>query len=148
MTTQTDEMGIPFVVPASDEVEQTLPSSIIAKDDGTPPADSINTDVTVDNPTSNHDLLPANVSVYANSINPVSYMGDSAIVSFDVVFSVACTDPSTGSISTFQVVKRIGVDKMKMAHDAQMTTPISIVEAKKPTVMGTTERFKMLAGLK
>lgn len=137
MTTQTDEMDIPFIAPATDLAAELPPG---------PP--DINNDVTVDNPTTNHDLKPEAVSIYANSINPVSYMGDSAVVAFDVVFSVSCTDPRDGSISTYQVVKRIGVDKMKMANDAKMTTPISIVEAKKPTITGTTERFKALAGLK
>jgi len=89
-----------------------------------------------------------NVTVYANSINPVSYGNDDPIVAFDVVFSVGIVCPDSGATKTYQVVKRIGVDRMKMATDAESTTPVSIVEAKKPMIEGmSTARFKHLAGL-
>jgi hypothetical protein len=95
-------------------------------------------------------LDPSHISVFANSINPVSYANDSAIVAFDVVFSVGIVCPDSGRTETFQVVKRIGVDRMKMANDAKSTTPVSIVEAKKPVQEGgvSTARFRALAGLK
>jgi len=90
-----------------------------------------------------------NVTVYANSINPVSYGDDDPIVAFDCVFSVGIVCPDTGSTKTYQVVKRIGVDRMKMAADAESTTPVSIVEAKKPgQFLTSTARLKALSGLK
>ena len=90
------------------------------------------------------------ITVYANNISPVSYNDDDPVVAFDVVFSVgiACDD---GSTKTYQVVKRIGVDRKKIAADAESTTPVSIVEAKKPLKENhnySTARFKTLAGLK
>lgn len=95
---------------------------------------------------------PSSISVYAASINPCTYgQGESAIAAFDVVFTVGCIDPD-GRSTTYQVVKRIGVDKMKLMNDAMATTPVSIVEAKAPekTMMSgvSTSRFKALAGLK
>ena len=97
-------------------------------------------------------LDPKNVTVYANSINPVSYMGDSTIVAFDVVFSVGCVCPESGRTETYQVVKRIGVDKMKLANDAKSSTPVSIVEAKVPAApekfLISKERMRTIAGLK
>lgn len=161
MTTEVNELDGSYLPgahmppsPSADDIEVTLPSDAITKDDGenAPLAGdtAASADITVSNPVT-HDLDPKQVYVYANSINPVSSMDDSTIVSFDVVFSVSCTDPNNGTASTYQVVKRIGVDKMKMVNDAKMSTPISIVEAKTPTKapMGlSTARFKALAGLK
>lgn len=90
---------------------------------------------------------PEDVTVYANSINPVSSMGStgSPVVAFDVVFSVGI-NCGEGQCKTYQVVKRIGIDKCKMAADAESSTPVSIVESKKPGV-DTAKRFRILAGL-
>ena len=105
--------------------------------------------MTMGDPTTEMDMK--NVTVYANSINPVSYVGDDPIVAFDVVFSVGMTC-SDGSTKTYQVVKRFGVDRMKMANDAMHSTPVSIVEAKKPAsqerFLVSTERARAMAGLK
>ncbi len=95
---------------------------------------------------------PTTVTVYANSINPISYSGDAnGIAAFDVVFSVglACAD---GSCKTYQVVKRIGIDKCKIAAEVENSTPVSIVEAKveetvKPRVNESVSRARRLAGL-
>lgn len=86
-----------------------------------------------------------NVSVYAENISPVAYDQDDPIAAFDVVFCVCIVNDMNAK--TYKVVKRIGVDRMKMADDAATTTPISIVESKKPTNGIPTSRFKKLAGL-
>jgi len=138
MTSPTNEMDVAFAAPASDM--QAVPEL--------PPEATGMDDVTISNPVPSNEMTPDMVYVYANNITPVNTEPGNAIVSFDVVFSVSCTDPVTGSTSTHQVVKRIGVDKMKMANDAKMTTPISIVEAQAPLINATKERFKALAGLK
>jgi len=157
MTTETNEMGGSYLplppAPSQDDIEVTLPSHALTKDDGENAPDlggDTASDVTISNPIT-HDTMPEHVYVYANGITLVSSAPDSTIVSFDVVFSVNCTDPNSGAVSAYQVVKRIGVDKMKMVNDAKMSTPISIVEAKAATKtpMGlTTARIKALAGLK
>lgn len=99
------------------------------------------------------DMDPESVYVWANSINPASSAGSGNMVAFDVIFSVSCTCPDTGTNHTFQVVKRIAVDKMKMAHEAKSGTPVSVVENKKPepekfALTETAERWKRLAGIK
>lgn len=73
---------------------------------------------------------PSTISVYANTITPVSYMTDSAAVAaFDVVFSVGIIGED-GTSKTYQVVKRIGIDKGKIAGEVLSSTPVSVVEAK------------------
>lgn len=137
MSTKTNEMDDGY----ADAPVVSLPPVPIT-------SDSMSDTIAIGTPASEHS--PRNITVYANSINPISYNDDDPVVAFDVVFSVgiACED---GSTKTYQVVKRIGVDRQKMASDAQATTPVSIVEAKKPlkeSASYTTARFKALAGLK
>ena len=72
------------------------------------------------------------ITVYAQSITPTEFSGGSnPVAAFDVVFSVGiqCDD---GTCKTFQVVKRIGVDKCRIASEVENSTPVSIVEDKKP----------------
>ncbi len=101
------------------------------------------------------DPEPATISVYATSITPAMYSNDSPVVAFDVVFAVGITCPTSGNIETYQVVKRIGVDRQKLAVAAKASTPVSIVEAKQPKreladigVGASTARLKALAGLR
>jgi hypothetical protein len=91
------------------------------------------------------------VSVYANNITPVSYGDTDAVACFDVVFSVGVRDDD-GQTKTYQVVKRIGIDKSKIAAEASQSTPVSIVEGKKveaakPLVITEAKRMRILAGL-
>lgn len=97
------------------------------------------------------EMDPESVYVHANSINPVSSMSKDNNVAFDVVFSVSCTCPDTGAAQTFQVVKRIAVDKMKMAHEAKSTSNVSVVESKpaeKFAMSESVQRWKTIAGIK
>lgn len=92
-----------------------------------------------------------NINIFASSINATEYtVMANGIASFDVVFSVNITD-EVGNTKTYQVVKRIGVDKCKMAAEAESGTPVSIVETKKVVeqkpVLTEAQRFKRLAGL-
>ena len=152
MNTETNEMGSYAEMPSAGMDVSVGAPSLEKPDDGM----ENNGGISIENPTvANTDLSPESVYVYAGSITPVSSEPGSAIASFDVVFSVSCMDPS-GTTSTHQVVKRIGVDKMKMANDAKMTTPISIVESEKPAqkaeqpsiISASRDRLKALAGLK
>lgn len=91
------------------------------------------------------------VTVYANSIQPVSIGDDgSGIAVFDVVFSVGIA-PGDGTCKSYQVVKRIGIDKARIAVEVQQSTPMSIVEetkaATKPMVNESVRRARRLAGL-
>lgn len=93
---------------------------------------------------------PSCISVYAESIlQSGAYDPECNVCSFDVVFNVGIRE---GDISkTYRVVKRIGIDKVKLACDAECSTPISVVEhneeAKKAEAAATAKRFRILAGL-
>jgi hypothetical protein len=96
---------------------------------------------------------PKMISVYANSINPISYSGEAdGVAAFDIVFSVGvmCGDSS----KTYQVVKRIGIDKARIAAEVENAQPMSIVEAtpapkveEKKQVITEVQRMRRLAGL-
>jgi hypothetical protein len=143
MTTEVNEFDGTYGSPT----EQDMPSGGVEITTDDSPDGSI----ALSNPVSNT-MDPSSVYVTANSINAVSYVNDSTIVAFDVVFSVSCVEPDSGATKTYQVVKRIGVDKMKMVNDAKVTTPVSVVEAKAPAVQQesvmTAARIKALAGIK
>lgn len=106
--------------------------------------------VTIGTPATYSD--PSSVTVYANSITPTSYNADaSGMATFDVVFSVGinCGD---GTCKTYQVVKRIGIDKARIAADVEHAAPVSIVEnkkeeANKTALNETVSRARRLAGL-
>jgi 2-hydroxychromene-2-carboxylate isomerase len=96
---------------------------------------------------------PKMITVYANSINPISYSGEAdGVAAFDIVFSVGvnCGDSS----KTYQVVKRIGIDKARIAAEVENAQPMSIVEAQpapvveeKKQVITEVQRMRRLAGL-
>lgn len=96
---------------------------------------------------------PKTITVWAGQITPVSYSADeTGIAAFDIVFSVGvnCGDTS----KTYQVVKRIGIDKTRIAAEVENTQPMSIVESHAevkpdPTkyVLSEVERMRRLAGL-
>jgi hypothetical protein len=92
---------------------------------------------------------PANVTVYANNITPVTYNSQEEVAAFDIVFSVGINCGET--TKTFQVVKRIGIDKCRIACEAEASSPVSIVESKsdalKEDAVATRRRFRRLAGL-
>lgn len=139
MSEKVTEMNLPVIsVPMAGEVQSDAPPPAeMAYDDAT---DS----VVVGSPTSEY--APSQVTVYAQSITPNAYTAESVVATFDVVFSVGvmCED---GTSKTYQVVKRIGIDKCKLADEAMRTTPVSIVESKKEEAKATAKRFRILAGL-
>jgi hypothetical protein len=91
----------------------------------------------------------SDITIYSNSITPVQYNGSDEVACFDVVFSVGIN--CDGVSKTYQVVKRIGIDKCKIAQEASCSTPVSIVESKsealKEEAAATRKRFRRLAGL-
>lgn len=100
---------------------------------------------------------PNDITVYASSITPVDSMGGVAtsamkdapekvvqdIAQFDIVFNVG-VNCGGGVSKTYQVVKRIGVDKCRLACDAESTTPVSIVESQD---VDSKRRWRKLAGM-
>ena len=68
------------------------------------------------------------ITVYAGSISSVSYSETDPIACFDVIFTVGMN--CGGRSETYQVVKRIGIDKVKIAAQASAGSPVSVVESK------------------
>lgn len=92
---------------------------------------------------------PRNITVYAGNITPVSFSTSDEISSFDIVFSIGVVN--NGESKTYQVVKRVGVDKCKIAAQAAAGTPVSIVETKEPPktkpAFSEIQRMRRIAGL-
>lgn len=92
---------------------------------------------------------PSCISVYAESISySGSYDPECEVCTFDVIFNVGIREGDTSK--TYRVVKRIGIDKVKLACDAECSTPVSVVEhndTAKKEAAATAKRFRILAGL-
>lgn len=94
---------------------------------------------------------PSKITIYAGNITPISYADTDPIACFDVVFTVGMQ--SDGASKTYQVVKRIGIDKCKLALQASSGSPVSVVEAVQPPkqekkpVISEIKKFRRLAGL-
>jgi hypothetical protein len=69
------------------------------------------------------------IGVYMDSAQVMNYDPRSPAVLVDMVLSVSVADPNTGSLKTYKMVKRISMDKCKLACDAERLTPVQVVEA-------------------
>jgi hypothetical protein len=69
------------------------------------------------------------IGVYMDSAQVMNYDPKSPTVLVDMVLSVSVTDPGTGSSKNYKMVKRISMDKCKLACDAEHLTPVQVVEA-------------------
>jgi hypothetical protein len=111
----------------------------------------------VDYPPPATEVPKRTISVYANSINAVSYDVSGEVACFDIVFSVGIMDSDGSACKTYQVVKRIGIDKEKIAGEVKDSSPVTVVEASKPepkkvinegrSKPSELERFRRIAGL-
>lgn len=142
MAKTTNEMNMPMISAPAMGIVGDVQASMTA------PEMDFDHSIAIGSPTSGVDA--SSITVYANNISAVSYVASNDnIVAFDIVFSVGinCGD----STKTYQVVKRIGIDKCKLADEAESSTPVSVVEAKsdalKEEAAATRKRFRRLAGL-
>lgn len=140
MTKPVNEMNLPVIsVAPVGAVAEPVPQGDIAVDDET---------ISIGSPVNERDA--SCISVYAENITASGVYDDkSATCTFDIVFNVGIRE---GDVSkTYRVVKRIGIDKVKLACDAECSTPVSIVEekaeARKAEAAATAKRFRILAGL-
>lgn len=165
MTTKLDEFSLNLPVQAMGP-EESAPDEYATSQAYSDDAavvlspDNDHSAMTIGNPVPADAQDPKMISVFSSSISPISYgQSDEAVAAFDVVFSVgiACAD---GTSKTYQIVKRIGIDKVKIAAEVSNGAPVSIVEAKEAPVETTpktikesvtrisnTTRFRQLAGL-
>lgn len=68
------------------------------------------------------------ISVWVEGAPQVNGAPDSSIVTMDLVLNVSITNPTTGTYSTYKIVKRLAMDKCKLAVDAEGMTPHQVVE--------------------
>lgn len=141
MSGQVTEMNLPII--------SVPPMGTVGQMDAVPsPAPAESPSIVVGSPDGDWD--PACISVYAESIVASgTYDAESPVCTFDVVFSVGIREGDCSK--TYRVVKRIGIDKVKLACEAECSTPVSVVEdkaeARKAEAAATAKRFRILAGL-
>lgn len=141
----TTEMNMPIIsAPAlgvTGDVNSAMSAPVVAYDDAQDATIAVGSPAGV--------FCASDITIYSNSITPVQYAGSDEVACFDVVFSVGIN--CDGVSKTYQVVKRIGIDKCKIAQEASCSTPVSIVESKsaalKEEAAATRKRFRRLAGL-
>lgn len=100
-------------------------------------------------------ITPERVSVYFDSCTQSSYNDTDPVISFDLVFCVSVfnnTEANEICQKTYKVVKRIGIDRCKIAVDAQSSVPITVVESVKEAAPSSVtsnikQEFRRLAGL-
>lgn len=143
MTQKISELDLGMVAmqaqPPVSDVEAVLDAATVPSD-----CDDC---VTVGAPTVNS----KNVVVYADKISSVSFDETELIAFFDVTLCVAII-AEDGKSKTYQVVKRIGIDKQRIAAEAEKTIPITIVESQQKITedkqrVETVKRARRLAGL-
>jgi hypothetical protein len=143
MSTQLTEFDLAAIAALGGPVS-TMPASVVDEP-------SVDTSITISNPVP----PPApqkRVTLYAQSINQVSYSDNDSMACFDIVFSVGVLE-NDDTTKTYQVVKRISLDKYKLAAEAENTQVSAVVEAKKESVpekkpmISEAKRYRVLAGL-
>ena len=70
----------------------------------------------------------SHIYVYVEGCPQVNSMPDISMISMDLVLNVCVTNPTTGTSSTYKVVKRLSMDKCKLACEAELGTPFQVVE--------------------
>jgi len=151
MAETTNEMNLPIISAPAMGVTGDIAASMYAPDaNSVPPVPPVPDEtMVIGSPDNGRD--PSQITVYSQSITPVSYNENAgSVAAFDIVFSVGI-NCGEGVTKTYQVVKRIGIDKVKLACDAECSTPVSIVETKsdalKEEAAAQRRRFRRLAGL-
>lgn len=71
------------------------------------------------------------IAVYMDSAQVSNYDMNSPTVTVDMVLTVSIQNPNGGSAS-YKMVKRIAMDKCKLACDAENLAPTTVVEAEEP----------------
>jgi hypothetical protein len=163
MTQQVNEFSIDIpmsspVPPLSPPVDYVMDNGYGAAPAGVMSATGMGDDASIaigDVADTDTTMDASKITVYAGTISPVSYSDNDPIACFDVVFTVGMN--CDGQSKTYQVVKRIGIDKLKIAAQASAGSPVSVVEGAKQEikesiqqpkpVISEVQKFRRLAGL-
>lgn len=70
----------------------------------------------------------SHISAYIDTATMGSYNYDDPNVVVDLVMTVCITNPADNTTKQFKVVKRLSMDKCKLAAQAENSTPVNVVE--------------------
>ena len=71
----------------------------------------------------------SHISVCVDSIPSVSSDSTKQMVTIDLVLNVSIMNSESGAMTSYKVVKRLSMDKIKLALSAEAETPYQVVEA-------------------
>lgn len=77
----------------------------------------------------------SHISVYFDSATSVSYDENAPDAAFDVVLTVTIRNPETEVIKSYKKVKRIALNKVKLALEVENDTPETVIEGEDPEVV-------------
>lgn len=84
----------------------------------------------------------SHISAYIDGMPCITSQPDDPMVTADIVVCVCITDPVTYAQRTYKLVKRIAMDKCKLALQAETQTPVQVLEGEDPEVVaGEMEAF-------
>lgn len=69
------------------------------------------------------------INVWLDGTPIVNDVPGASTVFTDLVLNVSIRNPETGNCCTYKMVKRISLDKCKLAHQAELLTPFQVLEA-------------------
>ena len=72
------------------------------------------------------------ISVSVDGANVINYDPSQPMVLVDMVLTVTVQNPTTAGMSSYRMVKRLSLDKLKLACDAEHMTPVQVVEEDDP----------------
>jgi hypothetical protein len=80
------------------------------------------------------DISPccSHISAYVDKASVCVGNPDDTLLFVDLVMDVCITDPNTKAVSTYKMVKRVAMDKVKLACQAENIVPHQVVEAITP----------------
>lgn len=91
------------------------------------------------------ELDPSCIYIWAEGIKSVGGDQSESCACFDITFNISVSDSTRGSPSTFSIVKRVKVDKVKLASQAAAQGPAAVIENKEQRAH--LKRLRTLAGL-
>lgn len=97
------------------------------------------------------------ITVNLDSTQLVCYNAEEPCVTFDMVLNVSICDPQLNNTRYFKMVKRLVMDKVKLALQAETMVPVQVIEAEteeskakklaEESAAAAATRAKQLAGL-
>lgn len=96
----------------------------------------------------------SHITVCVDSAQVTSYDETCPTVEVDLVLNICMRDPQSGQSSSYKLIKRLCMDKIKLACQAEHETPYQVLEAitpeqeaKKLSEQQAAQRARVLAGI-